>query len=291
MRRYDVSDRRRDQVDFTLILTPTDVLSVSTTIGFRRDDFDSDISPVQPLLDTSLADREAATPGDQLGLLDDERRQISVDFSYAPAERVSLNASLGWDVGKATQRGLEFNENNKGNPSAVATAELGPWTRATSEWTADRDEDTRYASVGGAFEVRPNVTLSANYTLSLDDLDIEYSGFGVTSFDGTPFPPNHQFAFQTPETVRNDSHVGDLRLDFPLIRDLMMQVGYTYDYYRTRDWQQGDVAPWVEPVGSELLLRDTSRSHQWGNRLFNMGTLKAPGYTAHSGYASFSYQF
>jgi hypothetical protein len=291
MRRYDVSDRRRDQVDFTLTLTPTDMLAVSTTIGYRRDDFDSDVRPIQPLLELTVPDREAATPGDQLGLLDDERRQISVDLSYTPAERVSLSASLGWDVGESTQRGLEFNENNKQNPSTVATAELGPWTRATSEWTADRDGDIRYASVGGAFEVVPSVTLSANYTLSLDDLDIEYSGFGVTNFDGTPFPPNHQFAFQTPETVRHDNHVGDLRLDFPLIRDVMMQVGYTYDYYRIRDWQQVDVAPWVEPVGSELLLRDTSRSHQWGNRLFNMGTLKAPGYTSHSGYASFSYQF
>jgi hypothetical protein len=292
MRRYDLADRQRDQVDFTLGLTPGAAYSISTTVGYRRDDFDSDVSPEQPLLETSLPDREATTPGDQLGLLDNEWRQVSVDFFYAPTERYSLNASIGWDSGEATQRGLEFNENNKGNPSAVATAVLGPWTRASNQWTAETDENTRYAGVGGTLEVVSNVTLSANYTLSLSELDIEYAGFGVTSFDGTPFPPNHEFAFAAnPPIARHDSHVGDLRLDFPLIRDVLMQVGYTYDYYRVRDWQQSDVAPWVEPVGSELLLRDTSRSHQWGNRLFNMGTLKAPGYTAHSGYASFSYQF
>jgi MtrB/PioB family decaheme-associated outer membrane protein len=292
MRRSDVSDRRRDQVDLTLGLTPGAAFSVSTTIGYRRDDFDSDVRPIQPLLELTVADREAATPGDQLGLLDDERWQVSADFSYAPAERVDLNASIGWDASKSTQRGLEFNENNKQNPSVVATAELGPWTRATSQWTADFEDRTRYAGVGGAFEVVPNVTLSADYTLSLSEVDTDYSGFGVTSFDGTLFPPNHQFAFpSSPPRVQHDNHVGDLRLDFPLIRNVMMQVGYTYDYYRIRDWQQGDVAPWVEPVGSELLLRDTSRSHQWGNRLFNMGTLKAPGYTAHVGYASFTYQF
>jgi hypothetical protein len=70
-----------------------------------------------------------------------------------------------------------------------------------------------------------------------------------------------------------------------------LQMGYSYDNYRIRDWQQSEVSPWVEPVGSELLLRDTSRSHQWGNRLFSMGSLKAPGYAAHSGYASFTYRF
>jgi MtrB/PioB family decaheme-associated outer membrane protein len=292
MRRYDVSDRRRDQVDFTMGLTPHPQFSVSTTIGYRRDDFDSDVEPVQPLIDRDLPDRLATTPGDQLGVLDDERRQVSVDFFYTPAERLSLNASLGWDAGESKQRGLEFNENNKENPSAVATAVLGPWTRASNEWTADLDDDTRYAGLGGTFEVVPNVTLSANYTLSLGELDIEYAGFGVTSFDGTLFPPNHEFAFAAnPPTVKHDSHIGDLRLEFPLIHAVMMQVGYTYDYYRIHDWQQNDVEPWVEPVGSELLLRDTSRSNQWGNRLFNMGTLKAPGYTAHIGYASFSYQF
>jgi len=291
MRRSDVSDRQRDQADFTLGITPTSEFSISTTIGFRQDDFESDVAPVQPLLDTALADREAATPGDQLGLLDNERRQFSVDFFYAPAERVNLNATIGWDSGEATQRGLEFNENNKGNPSTVASAELGPWTRATSQWEAKTDESTRYAGLGGAFEVAPNVTLSANYTLSLSELDIEYSGFGVTNFNGTPFPPNHQFSFSTPETVQLDSHVGDLRVDFPLIRGVMMQVGYTYDYYKIDDWQQNQAEPWVEPVGTDLLLRDTSRSHQWGNRLFNMGTEKAPGYTAHLGYLSFSYEF
>jgi hypothetical protein len=291
MRSYDVSDRQRDRVTFTLGLTPRPTFSVSTTIGYWRDDFDSDVSPLQPLLETSLADREATTPGDQLGLLRNERRQIGLDVFYAPTERINLNASIGWDAGKAKQRGLEFNENNKGNPSAVATAELGPWTRATSQWTADSEDRTRYAALGGSFEVLSNVMLSANYTFSFGDLDVEYAGFGATNFNGTAFPPTHQFGFSTPPRVKSDSRIGDLRLELPLMHNVMVQVGYNYDDYRIRDWQQSAVAPWVEPVGSELLLRDSSRSHQWGNRLFNMGALKAPGYAAHSGYASFTYQF
>jgi hypothetical protein len=44
-------------------------------------------------------------------------------------------------------------------------------------------------------------------------------------------------------------------------------------------------------VGSEFLLRDTSRSHQWGNRLLNLGSYLAPQYKAHMGYLTLTYTF
>jgi hypothetical protein len=76
-----------------------------------------------------------------------------------------------------------------------------------------------------------------------------------------------------------------------LINRTVFTLGYTYERFRTDDWQQASEMPWVEPVGSEFLLRDTSRSHQWGNRLFNMGTFLAPSYDAHIGFAAFTYRF
>ncbi len=68
-------------------------------------------------------------------------------------------------------------------------------------------------------------------------------------------------------------------------------MGYSYERFRLADWQQETTLPWVEPVGSEFLLRDTSRSHQWGNRLFNLGSYFAPSYRAHIGYVAFTYRF
>ena len=290
MRRYDVSDRQRDRVDLTVGLTPRGTFSISANYRYQRDDFDSEVQPVQPLLGLPVADASAATPGDQFGLLRSERQQIGLDLFYAPVERWGLNASVGWDRGESRSRSIEFNENNKQNPSAIATAELGPWTRAGSEWTADFDDRTWYAGAGGSYEIG-RVTVSANYTLSLSKVDLAYSGFGVTNFDGTPFPPTHQFGFESPPPVRHDSHVADLRVDFPLVGRVMVAAGYLYDSYRIRDWQQDFAAPWYEQVGTEFLLRDTSRSHQWGNRLFNLGRFLAPGYTAHLGYLSLTYSF
>lgn len=292
MRRYDVSDKKRDQFDITAGLNPGGALSVSTTFRYRKDDYDSDVTSTQPLINTALADREASTPGDQLGLLNAERKTVGVDLFYAPAERFTLNASLGYDAGTSDTRSIEFNENNKQNPSAVQNAELGPWTRAGSQWTADFDDRVTYAGIGGTYDVVPNrITLAANYTLSLSKMDIEYAGFGVTNWDGTPFPDNHQFAFTTPETVKNNSHIADVSIDFPVLRSVGAKLGWQYESYQIRDWQQSAGTAQFESVGSDLLLRDTSRSHQWGNRLFNVGSYLAPSFTGHALYASLTYSF
>lgn len=292
MRRFDLSDRTRDQVDVAVGVTPLGGrLSVSATFRYRQDDFDSEVTPEQPLRGRALADSLAATPGDQLGLLASQRRQFGLDALYLPVDRLSLNAAIGWDAGDAKQRGLEFNENNKQNPSAVATSSLGPWTRAGSQWTARSDDDTRYVGGGASFDIRPNVSLSGSYTYSRSNLDIEYAGFGLTNFDGTPLSSNNEFAFSNPPAVTHRSHVADMRLEFTLPRGMTMRVGYTYDDYRVRDWQQGTASPQFESVNTELLLRDTSRSVQWGNRLFNMGSYLAPGYTAHIVHVSLAYHF
>jgi MtrB/PioB family decaheme-associated outer membrane protein len=292
MRRHDVSDRSRHQVELTGGLTPAANFSLSASIRYRRDDFDADVTPRQPLLGTGLPEQTATSPGNQLGLLEDDRRQYTLDAFYAPAEQITVNAFVSWDTSAGLQRSLEFQENNKANPSVVANLELGPWTRAGSQWMADINDRTRTVGIGGTLAVVPErVLISANYTASLGSIRIDYSGFGVTNWDGRPFPDNHQFAFRTPPSVRHHVHVFDSRLELPIVPNTAMVVGYVYDRYRIDDWQQEAGNAWFEPVGSEYLLRDTSRSHQWGNRLFTMGSYLAPRYRAHLGYASFRYRF
>jgi hypothetical protein len=272
-------------------LTPRDVVAVSAYIRYRKDDFDSDVTPSQPLLGTGLPEETATSPGDQLGWLRDTSLRYGTDVFVQPSQRLTVNAFLGYDRGTSFERSLEFNENNKQNPSAVATAELGPWTRASSQWTADFEDRTWSGGLGFTFQLVPErVTLLADYTLSLADVDIDYQGFGVTNFNGVPFPPNHQFAFSSPPTIEEDLQVVNLRFEIP-VKMVTLIVGYSYETYSLADWQQGADSPWVEPVGGDTLLRDTSRSNQWGNRLFNLGTYLAPSYDAHIGFVGFSYRF
>ena len=292
MRRYDVSDRERNQFNLVATAAPGGKWTLSATVRYRDDDFESGVVPTQPLLGTGLADEAAFTPGDQLGLLEDTRKQVALDAFFTPGERFSWNVFVSFEEADSLQRGLEFNENNKQDPSAVATAELGPWTRAGSQWTADTQQETTVAGLGLSYELVPQrVTFRLDSSLSRGDLDIVYSGYGVTNAFGAPFADNHQFGFRTPPTVRTDQYVADARLEFSLAGGLNLAVGYLYDRYKIRDWQQEANTPWYESVGSEFLLRDTSRSHQWGNRLVNLGSYLAPDYEGHVGYVSLAYKF
>jgi MtrB/PioB family decaheme-associated outer membrane protein len=293
MVRYDVADRQRQQADVSLSLAPGDKYSLTASLRYRNDDFDSEVRSTQPLLGTLSAEASASTPGRQLGLLESKHLRYALDGFFAPTEKVSVNAFVSFDEGTSFQRSHEFNENNKGNPSAVATAELGPWTRGGNEWTADSVDSTWTAGLGANLQVTDRVTLSGSYTLSTGEVDITYGGFGVTNWDGTPYPPNHQFAFPTkPGLISQDMHMVDLRLEFPIAGKLKGVAGYGYEKYELSDWQQAPGGlPWVETVGSEFLLRDTSRSFQWGNRLFNLGTYLAPSFAAHVAWAAFNYRF
>ncbi len=284
MRRYDVADRLRQQSDVTLTFAPIDTVSLSAYLRYRSDDFDTNVASVQPLAGTGLADAAARTPGTQLGWLTDERLRYGLDVFAQPTPRATFTAHIGLDRGTGSQRSLEYNENNKQNPSVVATSELGPWTRATSQWTTDYTDKTWSGGVGTRLDVVPErAYLIADYTWSLANVAIGYDGFGVRNWDGTPYAPNHQFAFSSPPDIREDFKTLDVRMEFPC-RQLTFLMGYRYDVYDLDDWQQSGTQPWVESVGADTFLRDTSRSHQWGNRLFNMGTYLAPSYAAHIGW-------
>ena len=290
MRRYDVSDRRRHQLDGSASLTRSAV-TATASVRYRKDDFDSDVEPIRPLSGTGR-EEAATTPGDQLGRLDDERLQYTLDLAYSPGTRFSANVFASWETARSLQRNMEFNENNKMNPSAVGTAELGPWTRAGNEWTADSDDRTVSVGAGARYVLVPEkVTVAADVTVVRGKVDIEYAGYGVTNWDGVPFADNHQFGFRTPPTMRNDADVFGLSLEYKLNARVGVSAGYTFDRFRLEDWQQASDTPWRESLGSEVFTRDTSRSNQWGNRLINLGSYLAPGYDAHIGYLTLTYRF
>ncbi|MGV3518661.1 MtrB/PioB family outer membrane beta-barrel protein [Luteitalea sp.] len=291
MRRYDVIDRLRRQYDVTVNSTVGEVAGVTAYVRYRSDDFDSGVHPVQPLIDTTFVDRTAFTPGDQLGYLEDTRLRYGIDVFYQPVARTTVNAFLNYDKGTQAQRSLEFNENNKANPSAINTATLGPWTRASSQWTADTDDRTWSGGAGVVVHIVPDkVLLTGDYTVSLASFDLAYDGFGEVNFNGTPLAPTNEFFFTDPSTVTEDLHAFNLRLEIP-VKVVWLVIGYGYEHYRLQDWQQGAEGPWVEQVGADTLLRDTSRSFQWGNRLFNLGTYLAPSYNAHLAFVGLKYRF
>lgn len=292
MRRYDVADRERNQFDLGLTWTPTGSFNVTAEYWAREDDYDSGVRPTQPLAGRALADAALFTPGDQLGLLTDDQGRASLNAGWAPREGVTLTAFFSLESADRRQRSLEFNENNKQNPSAVATAELGGWNRAASQWIAETEDE--YRTLGAALDwtLSPDrATLRLDASWSRGTTEIEYSGFGVTNWNGAPFADDHQFGFRTPPTIENELASFGAELELRIFPRCDLVVGYGYDRYDVVDWSQEADTPWFESVGSEYLLRDTSRSHQWGNRLVNLGSYLAPGYRGHYGQVGLAIRF
>ena len=98
-RRYDVTDRERKQFDLLATLVPNDVFDLSASYRYRKDDYDSNVTPTQPLLNydggratITAADRASFSPGDQVGLLKDERKFYGLDISYTPTQRLRVSA-------------------------------------------------------------------------------------------------------------------------------------------------------------------------------------------------------
>jgi hypothetical protein len=303
-RRFDVTDRERNLFEFLVSVNPLEALDLSASYRYRKDDYDSDVNPSQPLLHyagSRPAELGATSPGAQVGLLEDKREQYGLDISYAPTERLSFSAFADREDAETRQRGLEFDENNKATPTGSVNADLGAWTEARGQWIAEVKDRTNTFGVGAGFVIIPGkLNFTADYTYSAGKIDIDYSGYGSPEsgirtagvISGDPRPDTNQFGFRSPPTIRNDRYTLNANLEYQVIENLILGLGYMYERFKIRDFSQETDTPWFEAVaGNEFLLRDSSRSSQWGNRLPNLGSYLAPAYEAHVGTLSITYKF
>jgi hypothetical protein len=182
------------------------------------------------------------------------------------------------------------------------TEDLGAWTEARGQWVAKTDDETNTIGAGVGFQIIPGkLNFMTDYTFSHGKVEIDYSGFGSPSsgirtagvISADPRPDTNQFAFRNAPTVTHKQYTLNATLEYQVVTNLVFGLHYLFDRYSISDWMQeeglGDI--WFEQVGSEYLLRDNSQSHQWGNRLVNMGSYLGPSYEAHVGYLTMTYRF
>ncbi|MBI5286218.1 MAG: MtrB/PioB family outer membrane beta-barrel protein [Deltaproteobacteria bacterium] len=280
-----MSDRERNQFDASVVLTPLDPLNISLSYNYRKNDYDSGVSSTQPLAGVAVANAAAqagVTAGNQLGLLEDKRNAYSMNVGYTPVERLSLNAYASREEYEATQRGMAFDENNR------ITASFD-WNAASKQWMATIDDKTNTVGLGVGFVIIPKkLNFVADYSYSYGTVEIDYSGYG----DGLALNSNtYYYAFTDPEKVSHRQHTLNATLEYEMFRGWIMGLGYLYDRYKIKDWMQEPSGGWVEQVGSEYFLRDSSQDTRWGNRLVSLGSYLGPSYEAHVGMVTLAYRW
>lgn len=289
LRKYDVSDRERKQFDAKAILNPATNLNLSLSYGQRDDDYDSDVTSTQPLAGVSVATAEAqasVTAGDQLGLLENNRKTYGVDAGYAPTGRLSFSAFAITEENESKQRGMAFDENNRIGSGATPQPD---WNNATKQWTAKIDDKTNTLGAGFGFVIIPKkLNFATDYTYSYGTVDIDYEGYGSDK----PLNSNtYYYAFNDPEKVKHKQTTVNATLEYQATKNVVVGLGYMYDKYDISDWMQEPSGGWVEEVGSEYFLRDSSQDNRWGNRLVSMGSTLAPDYENHVGMLTLAYKW
>lgn len=300
LRRYDVSDRKRNELKLSATFMARDDVDLTASYRYRDDDFASEVAPVAPLAGTAVplpnpADANALTPGQQLGLLKDKRQNLTLDIQLVPAERWTINAFADREWTVSDQRGMVFNEqfrNEPSEPTIQGPTALGPWTDPGGLYNARVKDATNTVGLGVGCEIIPGkLRLLTDFSLSFAEADLEYAGFGADAAALGRAWETFDFGFNTPRTVEFKQSVVNASLEYNLLQNLRLGVHYLFNYYRIEDWMQEPFGPWVERVGSEFFLRDSSRDNRWGNRLVFLGSYLAPSYDANVGYLTMTYRF
>jgi MtrB/PioB family decaheme-associated outer membrane protein len=300
LRKFDVSDRKRTQISLSAGLALLNNLDLTASFRNRNYDYDSDVSAVAPFAGTAVplpnpADQFAMTPGQQLGLLKEVGQNISINANYSASERLNFMIFADREDINSDIRGHVFNENQRREPSHPANQPpnaLGPWTDPNRLYNSETVQQTNTIGMGFSYELIPGrLRFLSDYSLSMTKIDLNYSGYGSDpAFLGVNWE-TFDFGFNDPETVNYDFYILNASLEYRLFEQFSVGLHYMFSRYFIQDWVEGAEGPWVEQVGSEFFLRDTSRDNRWGNRLVNMGLYLAPGYVAHVGFVTMTYHF
>lgn len=300
LRKYDVSDRKRNEFKMSATYIAFDKLDMSVSYRLNNADYDSNVQPVAPLANTNVplpkpSDSSILTPGQQLGLLDDKRQNVTANIQFMPNDKWTLSLFADRELANYDHRGIYFNEGSRNQPTAAAIQpanQLGPWSDPNRIYNTTTDEVNTTFGMNLNHEFIPGkLRMETDLSISLASVKMDYSGYGSdAAFIGQAWE-TFQFGFNDPEERKYNQYIFNISLEYNVLKNLIVGLQYSYDQYSIQDWSEEAKGPWVEQVGSEYFLRDTSRDNRQGNRLITMGNNLAPSYKAHMGFLTLAYRF
>lgn len=179
LRRFDVADRDRDELDLSLGFMATESLDARFSYGYRRNDYDSDIAsainvwdPIRQMLVDAFVDPT------QLGLLGDKARRLAFEINFVSREELELD-----------QRGRFLDENNRlfGANTSIEAGNMD-WQDTSGQFLWDADIEDRTSTLGLGLNYAPvdaKYALSLSFSHSRGVLDIDYAAGAAIVEDDT----------------------------------------------------------------------------------------------------------
>jgi len=206
LRKLDEAERRTNQGQATVTVTPTDRLTLSGSAQYGKDDY------------------LASAAGLQLA----RRDEYGVDLSYLLTDRLSVYAAYTFEKFRYDMAGRQWVPGGISDPYVSETG-----LASNSNWTAEPLDRYHTVGLGGEAQLIPKaLRLSVGYSFSRSRGRI-----GLSSPMGTPADDMNPFVPTSFENVDNiDFHNLSADLEWTLGKRTSLAAGYVFEKYRIDDY-------------------------------------------------------
>lgn len=294
LRKFDVTDRDRDEFNLSVGFVPTDAVNVNLAYRYRKNDYSSAISSTITTWDSDLLTTGTyAIDPTQLGLLEDKTNSVVLDLNYTPREGLSFYGFLSREELKSKQRGRYLNENNRIDSIGAGK----DWQDTTGDyiWDAAFKDKTDTLGIGTHYAVNDNYNVSADFTHSRGTVGIDYkAGAQIVEDDGTGFH-NHA-EWSSPDEADFKTNTITLNVKRYLTKNLDIGFRYTYEQYKVTDWQQAGSGAHQATLGENYVADQDPETAGTGNdrvgsRLVRLSDYLAPDYNVNVFYLTVGYRW
>jgi MtrB/PioB family decaheme-associated outer membrane protein len=297
LRKYDVTDRERDDFSLGVGFVPTDTVNVNMSYRNTKNDYASDIASTITTWD-SVALAFVTVPVDptQLGLLENKASTYALDLSFTPVETLTFTGYLSREKLDSKQRGRYLDEDNRIN-NITGTKDWQDTTGAYL-WNTDFTDTTNTLGIGAKYAINNKYDIGADFTHSRGTVDIKYSaGDHIAEEDILNPPDSHAWAeWSSPDEVEFRTNTFTLDVTRHVAKSLKVGFKYMYQKYEVTDWQQAASGAHQNPLGDYYVADNdpetagTSQDRA-GSRLVRLSDYPAPDYHVNVFYVTVGYSW
>jgi putative beta-barrel porin MtrB/PioB len=206
LRKFDEADRRTNQAQATVTVTPNDRLTLSGSAQYGKDDY------------------LVSAAGLQLA----RRDEYGIDVSYLLADRLTVYAAYTFEKFRYDMAGRQWLPGGIGDPYVSETG-----LASNSNWSAEPLDRYHTVGFGGEAQLIPKaLRLNVSYSFSRSRGRIGLaSPLGTPADDLNPFVPT---PFNDVDSI--DFHNLDADLEWTLGKHTSLAAGYVFEKYRIDDY-------------------------------------------------------